>query len=151
MRKKTIKATGLSDGTVVRFMAGVRLAILEAGRRIEDMVWHRYGITDHSIPVCFLHHPLLFDVEVAKLQTMWHILQRNGRIKLADTLHELLSIKLRNEYVVSHILNAGYLDYNYPEYGLNYEDLLDNPETLSSHRRTFSEYQVHQYDTDSED
>ncbi|KAJ7687311.1 hypothetical protein B0H14DRAFT_2653881 [Mycena olivaceomarginata] len=43
------------------------------------------------------------------------------------------------------------LDYNYPEYGSNYEDLLDDPETLSSHRRTFSEYQVHQYDADSED
>jgi hypothetical protein len=173
LNREAVKATGLSDGTVVRFMAGVRLAILEAGRRIEDMVWHRYGITDvrdawprktgaaanfrhngmfqHSIPARFLHHPLLFDVEVAKLQTLWHILQRNGRIKLADTLHELLSIKLRNEYVVSHILNAGYLDYNYPEYGSNYEDLLDDPETLSSHRRTFSEYQVHQYDADSED
>jgi hypothetical protein len=90
-------------------------------------------------------------VEVAKLQTLWHILQRNGRIKLADTLHELLSIKLRNEYVVLHILNAGYLDYNYLEYGSNYEDLLDDPETLSNHRRTFSEYQMHQYDADSED
>jgi hypothetical protein len=172
-QREAVKATGLSDGTVMRFMAGVRLAILEAGRRIEDMVWHCYGITDaceehpqkiravanfrhdgtfqHSIPVCFLHHPLLFDVEVAKLQTMWHILQRNGHIKLADTLHKLLSIKLWNEYVVSHILNAGYLDYNYPEYGSNYEDLLDDPETFSSHRQTFSEYQVHQYDADSED
>ncbi|KAJ7841405.1 hypothetical protein B0H14DRAFT_2586993 [Mycena olivaceomarginata] len=130
---------------------GGALAILEAGCRIEDMVWHRYGITDHSIPARFLHHPLLFDVEVAKLQTMWHILQRNGRIKLADALHELLSIKLRNEYVVSHILNAGYLDYNYPEYESSYEDLLDDPETLSNHRQTFSEYQMHQYDADSED
>ncbi|KAJ7810502.1 hypothetical protein B0H14DRAFT_2607274 [Mycena olivaceomarginata] len=150
-----------------------KTTILEAGRRIEDMVWHRYGITDvreswpwktgaaanfrhdgifqHSIPARFLHHPLLFDVEVAKLQTMWHILQRNGRIKLADALHELLSIKLRNEYVVSHILNTGYLDYNYPEYESSYEDLLDDPETLSNHRRTFSEYQTHQYDADSED
>ncbi|KAJ7905741.1 hypothetical protein B0H14DRAFT_2554196 [Mycena olivaceomarginata] len=173
LNREAVKATGLSDGTVVRFMAGVRLAILEAGRRIEDMVWHRYGITDvheswpwktgaaanfrhdgmfqHSIPTRFLHHPLLFDVEVAKLQTMWHILQRNGRIKLADALHELLSIKLRNEYVVSHILNAGYLDYNYPEYESSYKDLLDDPETLSNYRRTFSEYQMHQYDADSED
>ncbi|KAJ7863041.1 hypothetical protein B0H14DRAFT_2575015 [Mycena olivaceomarginata] len=128
LNREAVKATGLPDGTVVRFMAGVRLAILEAGRRIEDMVWHRYGITDvrdawprktgaaanfrhngmfqHSIPTRFLHHPLLFDVEVAKLQTLWHILQRNSRIKLADALHELLSIKLRNEYVVSHILNC---------------------------------------------
>jgi hypothetical protein len=92
LNREAVKATGLSDGTVVCFMAGVHLAILEAGRRIEDMVWHHYRITDvrdawprktgaaanfrhngtfqHSIPARFLHHPLLFNVEVAKLQTL---------------------------------------------------------------------------------
>ncbi|KAF7372413.1 hypothetical protein MVEN_00102400 [Mycena venus] len=71
MRKKTtVKATGYTDDEVIRMMAGVRLAILEAARRIEDMVLHRYGIDEGSFPACFLKHPLLFNLEAAKLQTL---------------------------------------------------------------------------------
>ncbi|KAJ7303063.1 hypothetical protein DFH08DRAFT_977275 [Mycena albidolilacea] len=143
--KTTVKATGLTDDNVVRLMAGVRLALLETGSRLEDMVWHRYGVTDCFFPSRYLHHPLLFDLEVAKLQTIWSILQRNGRVHLADKLHELLSIRLRNEYVVSHVLNAGYLDFNYPEGETNYWDLLEDPDNVSTHHRTFSEDQVHEY------
>jgi hypothetical protein len=64
---------------------------------------------------------------------------------LADKLHELLSIRLRNEYVVSHVLNAGYLDFNYPEGETNYWDLLEDPDNISTHHRTFSEDQVYKY------
>ncbi|KAJ7368228.1 hypothetical protein DFH08DRAFT_796234 [Mycena albidolilacea] len=46
--KTTVKATGLTDDTVVRLMAGVRLALLETGSRLEDIVWHRYGVTDRT-------------------------------------------------------------------------------------------------------
>jgi hypothetical protein len=78
------------------------------------------------------------------MQTLWSILQRNGRIYLADKLHELLSIQLRNEYVVSHVLNAGYLDFNYPEGEANYWDLLEDPDNVSTHHHTFSENQVYE-------
>ncbi|KAJ7905816.1 hypothetical protein B0H14DRAFT_2554251 [Mycena olivaceomarginata] len=152
---EAVKATGLTDDKVVRLMAGVRLALLETGSRLEDLVWHRYGVTDVStngvwklfrcsFPSCFLHHPLLFDLEVAKMQTLWSILQRNGHVYLADKLHELLSIQLRNEYVVSHVLNAGYLDFNYPEGEANYWDLLEDPDNVSNHHRTFSGNQVYE-------
>jgi hypothetical protein len=165
LNREAVKATGLTDDKVVRLMAGVRLALLETGSRLEDLVWHRYGVTDVStsgawklfrcaelrtcvfqrfFPSRFLHHPLLFDLEVAKMQTLWSILQRNGRVYLADKLHELLSIRLRNEYVVSHVLNAGYLDFNYPEGEANYWDLLEDPDNVSTHHRTFSENQVYE-------
>jgi hypothetical protein len=167
LNQEAVKVTGLTDANVVRLMAGVRLALLETGSRLEDMVWHRYGVTDVSnsgvgrlfrgadlwkfrffqrfFPSRYLHHPLLFDLEVAKLQTLWSILQRNGRVHLADKLHELLSIRLRNEYVVSHVLNAGYLDFNYPEGETNYWDLLEDPDSVSNHHRTFSADQIYEH------
>ncbi|KAJ7800362.1 hypothetical protein B0H14DRAFT_2616286 [Mycena olivaceomarginata] len=95
LNREAVKVTGLTDDNVVRLMAGVRLALLETGSRLEDMVWHRYRVTDRFFPSRYLHHPLLFDLEVAKLQTIWSILQCNGRVHLADKLHELLSIRLR--------------------------------------------------------
>ncbi|KAJ7905602.1 hypothetical protein B0H14DRAFT_2554098 [Mycena olivaceomarginata] len=98
LNQEAVKVTGLTDANVVRLMAGVRLALLETGLRLEDMVWHRYGVTDRFFPSRYLHHPLLFDLEVAKLQTLWSILQRNGRVHLADKLHELLSIRLHQIY-----------------------------------------------------
>ncbi|KAJ7709139.1 hypothetical protein B0H14DRAFT_3642281 [Mycena olivaceomarginata] len=134
LNREAVKATGLTDDNVVHLMAGVRLALLETGSRLEDMVWHRYGVTDRFFPSRYLHHPLLFDLEVAKMQTIWSILQRNGRVHLADKLHELLSIRLRNEYVVSHVLNAGYLDFNYPKGETNYWDLLEDPDESPSPR-----------------
>jgi hypothetical protein len=90
-------------------------------------------------------HCCSFDLEVAKLQTIWSILQRNGRVHLADKLHKLLSVRLRNEYVVSHVLNAGYLDFNYPEGETNYWDLLEDPDSVSNHHRTFLADQVYEY------
>jgi hypothetical protein len=92
---------------------------------------------------------LLFDSEVAKMQTLWSILQRNGCIQLADKLHELLSIQLRNEYVVSHVLNAGYLDFNYPKGETNYWDLLEDPDVPSNHHRTFSTNQLYEHSFDA--
>jgi hypothetical protein len=64
---------------------------------------------------------------------------------LADKLHELLSIRLRNKYVVLHVLNTGYLDFNYPEGEANYWDLLEDPDNVSTHHRTFSADQVYEH------
>ncbi|KAF8207311.1 hypothetical protein K438DRAFT_1962916 [Mycena galopus ATCC 62051] len=91
-------------------MAGVRLAVLKALRRIEDMVWHYYGIMEYAFPNKLIRHPFLFPLEAAKLQVLWHILQRNGRDILADAIHEVLSILLHKDYAVSICFNAVFLD-----------------------------------------
>jgi hypothetical protein len=146
IEREAYKATGLTDARVIRMMAGVRLASIETAHRIEDMVWHRYGITpvrlpllmffragtkpvvwgdtQESFPARIIHHPFLFDVEVAKMQTLWHVLRRHNRTQLADLLHNLLTIRLRDEYAVSRLLTAGFLDDHYPELVSNYWELL---------------------------
>jgi hypothetical protein len=97
IKREALKAAGFTDATAVCMMAGVCLGSVETARRIEDMVGHRYGVnevrelqhfdfpvmsyidtlktTQRSFPVRLVAHPFLFDLEVAKMQTLWHILQ----------------------------------------------------------------------------
>ncbi|KAJ7741486.1 hypothetical protein B0H14DRAFT_3167787 [Mycena olivaceomarginata] len=130
-------------------LAGDRLATggygLAPTRSYRHEQLRGWEFVSRFFPSRYLHHPLLFDLEVAKMQTIWSILQRNRHVHLADKLHELLSIRLRNEYVVSHVLNAGYLDFNYPEGEVNYWDLLEDPDNVSTHHRTFSADQVYEH------
>ncbi|KAF8170611.1 hypothetical protein K438DRAFT_2059862 [Mycena galopus ATCC 62051] len=88
-------SSGLTETTAIRLFAGVRHAILETGILAEEMVWPRFGITKH-----------------------------HGREELAHILHKLLSIRLRDDYVISKMLSAGFLDYNYPEDVSDYHELL---------------------------
>ncbi|KAF8178525.1 hypothetical protein K438DRAFT_1769355 [Mycena galopus ATCC 62051] len=148
--REALRASGLTETAAIRLFAGVRHAILEMGILTEEMVWPRFGITKESLPVYFQHHPLLFDLEAAKLQTMWRVLQRNGREELAHILQELLSIRLRDDYVVSRMLSAGFLDYNYPEDVSNYHELLRNPDTFETHHRNYSTAAVYNYNSDSD-
>jgi hypothetical protein len=149
IEREAYKATGLTNAHVVRMMAGVRLATIETAHRVEDMVWHRYGITvvrllllvffraransavggdiQESFPARIIHHLFLFDVEVAKMQTLWHVLHQHSRTQLANLLHNLLTIRLHNEYVVSRLLTAGFLDDHYPELASDYWELLAEP------------------------
>ncbi|KAF8213508.1 hypothetical protein K438DRAFT_1750773 [Mycena galopus ATCC 62051] len=106
-------------------------------RRIEDMVWHRYGITEYAFPDKLIRHPFLFPLEAAKLQVLWHILQRNGRDILADALHEVLSIRLHRDYAVSTRFNAAFLDDNYPERNWEYWHLLGEEHPQSIYLRNF--------------
>ncbi|KAF8191684.1 hypothetical protein K438DRAFT_1970667 [Mycena galopus ATCC 62051] len=129
-RAEARKAAGMADERAVRLMAGVRLAVLEALQRVEDMVWHRYGITEFAFPDKLIRHPFLHPLEAAKLQVLWHILQRNGRDNLADAVHEILSIRLHKDYAVSAFFNAASLDESYPERDWDYWHLLGK-ETLS--------------------
>ncbi|KAF8147336.1 hypothetical protein K438DRAFT_1780130 [Mycena galopus ATCC 62051] len=169
--RKALRASGLTETAAIHLFAGVRHAILETGILAEEMVWPRFGVTkvdvpnsydfrvgtnfrDHvelqdSLPVHFQHHPLLFDLEVAKLQTMWHILQRHGREELVHILHELLSVRLRDDYVISKMLSAGFLDYNYPEDVSDYQELLRNPNMFETHHHNYSTAAVYNYNSDS--
>jgi hypothetical protein len=122
------------------------------------MVGHRYGVSEvrmlfdtlgniltflgaelpnqRSFPVRFIDHPFLFDLEVAKIQTLWHILHRNGREQLASVLCDILSVRLRKDYAVGHLFSAGYLEDNFPELESNYWELLRGP--TDSYNTTFS-------------
>ncbi|KAF8209852.1 hypothetical protein K438DRAFT_2058919 [Mycena galopus ATCC 62051] len=106
IKREAHKAAGMADERAIRLMAGVRLAVLEALRHIEDMVWHRYGISEYAFPNKLIRHPFLIPLEAAKLQVLWHILQRNGRDVLADTVHEVLSIRLHKDYAVAAFFTA---------------------------------------------
>ncbi|KAF8198322.1 hypothetical protein K438DRAFT_1967068 [Mycena galopus ATCC 62051] len=140
-RKRT--PAGMADERAVRLMAGVRLAVLEALQRVEDMVWHRYGITEYAFPDKLIRHPFLHPLEAAKLQVLWHILQRNGRDILADAVHEILSIRLHKDYAVSAFFNAASLDESYSERDWDYWHLLGEEYPQSLYLRN--------YDVDSSD
>ncbi|KAJ7304695.1 hypothetical protein DFH08DRAFT_903251 [Mycena albidolilacea] len=136
LRKSTVsraafKATGILDADVIRKFAGVRLATIETARRMEDIVWKLYGISEQSFPTKPARHPLLHEYELAKMYTVLDVLRRNGRFRLANNLHNLLSIRLRDDYAVSQLLNARFLDANYPEFGEDYHELLRDANEVS--------------------
>ncbi|KAJ7735338.1 hypothetical protein B0H16DRAFT_1731375 [Mycena metata] len=80
-----------------------------------------------SFPAFFTHHPLLHDIEAAKLQVLAHLLQRQGCEGPATLLYEILAVRLRDEYAISHLLNAGYLGNNFPEEMSHYWELMGGP------------------------
>ncbi|KAJ7658126.1 hypothetical protein B0H17DRAFT_1213286 [Mycena rosella] len=104
----------LTDASVTRMFAGVRLAILEGGHRIEQLVWEQYKVTEANFPSAYIWHPLLHDDKAAKLHTLWNVLQRNGHYLLASFLGEALTFRLRDEYAVSRLFNANYLINKHP-------------------------------------
>ncbi|KAJ7731342.1 hypothetical protein B0H16DRAFT_1469115 [Mycena metata] len=114
----------LTDSQIIELFGGVRLGILETIRRIEEMALYRFEVDERSFPAFFTHHPLLHDFEAAKLQVLAHLLQRQGCEGPATLLYEILAVRLRDEYAVSHLLNAGYLDNNLPEETSRYWELM---------------------------
>ncbi|KAJ7016514.1 hypothetical protein C8F04DRAFT_1281195 [Mycena alexandri] len=123
-KKFPLVATGLTDSRIIELFGGVRLGILETIRRVEEMALYRFEVDERSFPAFFTHHPLLHDFEAAKLQVLANILQRQGCEGPATLLYEILAIRLRDEYAVSHLLNAGYLDDNFPEETSRYWELM---------------------------
>ncbi|KAF8189927.1 hypothetical protein K438DRAFT_1971425 [Mycena galopus ATCC 62051] len=98
-----------------------------------------YGIDETSFPDKYLlHHPLLHDLEAAKIQTLWTVLQRQGRERLANNLHELLSIQIRNDIADTHLFDAAHLDECYPEQDARYWDLLREPHVTPTTRAEFA-------------
>ncbi|KAJ7130389.1 hypothetical protein C8R44DRAFT_872199 [Mycena epipterygia] len=145
IKNEAIKATNL-DAYSLQMFAGVQLAMLEGVRRIEGMAWQRYGVPEvcayypdiertcakdrstvaykHHLPNTYVRHPLLFDLEAAKFHALWSVLQHNKRYTLANLLSEVLTIRLRDEYALSHLLNAGHLEHHYPDAYSRYWELL---------------------------
>ncbi|KAJ7090801.1 hypothetical protein B0H15DRAFT_800058 [Mycena belliarum] len=149
VNREARKAAGLLDENHVRLFAGVRLGLKEAGRRLEDLAWHKYGISkvwewlpdietaransrssnglQRHFPDEFLRHPLLFDTECAKLQAIHEAFHERGRYVLSTLLYDALTLRFKDEYATSHLLNAGYLDSRYPADQFTYYQLLPPP------------------------
>ncbi|KAF8210440.1 hypothetical protein K438DRAFT_1959705 [Mycena galopus ATCC 62051] len=111
----------------IRYFGGVRLAILAMSHFLEDVCWRLYGIDETAFPDKFPHHPLLHDLEAAKVQTLLSVLQRQGRERLANNLHELLSIRIRNDIADAYLFDPQHLEESFPEQDARYWDLLREP------------------------
>ncbi|KAJ6559038.1 hypothetical protein DFH09DRAFT_1083663 [Mycena vulgaris] len=122
-----LKVARLTDDSVFRSLAGVRRAILEGLQCVESLVWQRYGVAEFNFPDVYVQHPLLYDSEAARMHTLWSVLHSQQRYTLAGLLFKILTIRLRDDFVISHLLNAGFLDSQYPD--VQYWELLPYTET----------------------
>ncbi|KAJ7436554.1 hypothetical protein FB451DRAFT_1193852 [Mycena latifolia] len=155
VKREAFQAIHITNPDIIRMFAGVRLAILEGTRRIEGTAWHRYGITEvgayfkrageqlanqrlspnnqKEFPVAYARHPLLFDVEVAKIHAVLSVLVQHRRYELAGLLQDVLDLRLQWDYALSHIISAHQLEGEYPAAYLRYWQLLPYPENAYFH------------------
>ncbi|KAF8204265.1 hypothetical protein K438DRAFT_1964626 [Mycena galopus ATCC 62051] len=126
------KKAGTLGGGDFRLFAGVRLGGIEGVRRMEDTASNLYGINEQSFPTKYNPHPLFHAFEAAKMHAVWMILQREGRTRMADNLHELLSIRLCDEFTSAQSITLKSLDNRYPEHECNYWELLRDPSESTS-------------------
>jgi hypothetical protein len=140
---------------VVQYFAGIRLAFMEGLRLIEGMAWHRYGIDEvrgyyvaaerfrthqqrnhraqEDFPMGFNHHPLLTDVEVAKYHAVYSVLHKQERYEMAGLLFDVLSLRLRPDYALAHLISPRNLDPQYPSAYTQYWELLPYPANTHFH------------------
>ncbi|KAF8196621.1 hypothetical protein K438DRAFT_1967626 [Mycena galopus ATCC 62051] len=142
IEKETFKAAAARAVTAaspedIRYFGGICLAILAMSHFLEEVCWRLYGIDETSFPDKFPSHPLLYDLEAAKVQTIWSVLQRHGRNRLANNLHKLLSIRIRSDVTEAHLFDVEHLDERYPEQEARYWDLLREPNTAPVTRAEF--------------
>ncbi|KAK7007323.1 hypothetical protein R3P38DRAFT_2553532 [Favolaschia claudopus] len=128
LKSEATKAGGVHEQRLIRFAAGIRLAILEAKWRLEDIVANRYGLRETAFPTRLIHHPLINNLATVKLQTLWQILHDNQRDDLAIRLAELLNIQFRPEYAVCQYFNDSYLEDHFPRHSWDYRHLLEELE-----------------------
>ncbi|KAJ7087897.1 hypothetical protein C8R44DRAFT_752148 [Mycena epipterygia] len=131
-RNFAFQATGLADPEIIKQFAGARLAVLEGLSWIERIIWHRYDVPEHHFPSEYVQHPLLFDFEAAKVHVVWGVLQQRNRHVLAGYLQDFLAIRLRDQYAVSQLLNAGCLHAAYPSNSTRYWDLIPAEDFVGS-------------------
>ncbi|KAJ7735257.1 hypothetical protein DFH07DRAFT_780053 [Mycena maculata] len=136
LRRKTIKQA-VRKAKTIRHFAATRHAALEGIRWIEGILWMRYGVNEvitsttappgtsaeqpllgnlqNFFPVNGrARHPILTDNEAARTHTLWSILAFQQCHDLADILSDFLIVRLKDEYAVSRLLDAGFLESIYP-------------------------------------
>ncbi|KAJ7132021.1 hypothetical protein C8R44DRAFT_871025 [Mycena epipterygia] len=147
------KRLRLTDPAIIRFLAGCRLGILEGMHRIENMLWHHYDVSEDNFPTTYVQHPLLFDTEAAKLHTLWNLLHHKCRYTLAALLFEVLTIHIKAGHALAHMLNAGYLEEQYPEELSRYWELLPTfpPDTFFESDSELNEHDFRIFDLNYEE
>ncbi|KAJ7137183.1 hypothetical protein C8R44DRAFT_869244 [Mycena epipterygia] len=113
------KVSDLTDFGTITQLLFIRQAMLEGSCRIEDILYFSENEwlvnirnNTHQFTSCrCLRHPLLFNAEAAKLQVLHILLRQRHYYELAWILNDLLCLRFRDEYAITHLLNAGYIDF----------------------------------------
>ncbi|KAF8131336.1 hypothetical protein K438DRAFT_1998936 [Mycena galopus ATCC 62051] len=150
LKAAAARAVAGASADDIRYFGGIRLAILAMLQFLEEVCRRLYSIDETSFPAQLSHHPLLHDLEAAKAHTIWTILQRQGCERLANNLHELLSLRIRGEITDAHLFDAKHLDECYSEQDSRYWDLLREPHVVPVTRAEFAARMGHD-DSESDD
>lgn len=131
---EAIKASHLTEPGTLSQLAFVRQAMLEGAQRVEDILVrekcdfraarHEYYAENgwfldlhnntHRFSNGRPRHSLLSDTETAKFQVLGIILRQRHYYDLAYLINDLLRIRFKDDYAISHLLGAGYLDFLSP-------------------------------------
>ncbi|KAJ7446738.1 hypothetical protein FB451DRAFT_1188588 [Mycena latifolia] len=148
LRRKVIeheayKVLDAANAPTIAMFTGARLGIMASAQSIEQIVWQRYNITEVSheyriieqryaelacpnsqtnFPSRFVWHPLLSDLETAKLHTLWSVLHQNQCYMLAMLVMDVLTIRLRHNGDVAPFITPALLTRQHS--GAQYSDLL---------------------------
>ncbi|KAJ7607012.1 hypothetical protein B0H17DRAFT_1154000 [Mycena rosella] len=114
VKQSSLKQAPLCEGSACRTRA-CRLAPSLAGKqKIEQFVVDHYFVDESYLPSGHITHPLLTDLEAAQLHVLWKVLHYHQCFILASLVFNMLTFCLHDTYTVSHLLNAGYLQTQYP-------------------------------------
>ncbi|KAJ7431343.1 hypothetical protein FB451DRAFT_1489098 [Mycena latifolia] len=116
------KVLDAANAPTIAMFTGARLGIMASAQSIEQVVWQRYNITETNFPSHFVRHPLLSDLETAKLHTLWSVLHQNQRYMLAMLVMDVLTIRLRPDGDVAPFITPALLARQHS--GAQYSDLL---------------------------
>ncbi|KAJ7287671.1 hypothetical protein C8J57DRAFT_1215805 [Mycena rebaudengoi] len=149
LHSESVKAAYLANAHIISQYSRIRRDILEGIERAEEAITHHDDIDLEAVWVFYrnrqltpnpiipflppkdlpstwerVHHPLLHDKEVEKLQMLRIAFSRHGRQLLADLIDETLSLRFRHGYALGHLLTNGYLDH-YENTAIDYAESAD--------------------------
>ncbi|KAJ7293031.1 hypothetical protein C8J57DRAFT_1490498 [Mycena rebaudengoi] len=134
---ETLKATGYANPETIPQLAEARAALKQGLRRTRQLALDqhfdvlevrnaylqkqvipnphpsfRQTFRPQNAPMEWEHtyHSLLTDDEVGKLRILQLACAHEEQYQLAGLIHHLLQVKFRHEYVLGHLLGAGFLD-----------------------------------------
>ncbi|KAJ7283575.1 hypothetical protein C8J57DRAFT_1217960 [Mycena rebaudengoi] len=115
LRSEALKAAYLASAEIIDDLISARAALKDGFSRVEDIIIrHRFDL-DAAVPSEQKreHHPLLYNDEAQNLRFAQRVLNQAGRHTLARCIGELLRVCFRDEFAISQLLKAGFLDQSY--------------------------------------
>ncbi|KAJ7284742.1 hypothetical protein C8J57DRAFT_1217129 [Mycena rebaudengoi] len=134
---QSIKAVYLANSQIIAQYAEVRHAILKGVEHAEEVISRHNDIDLEAVWVSYhhrrlepnpiipflspqnlpsewerIHHPLLYDAEVEKLQMLQIAFRHQGRQVLAELIEEILAVRFHHGYALGQLLIHGYLDHH---------------------------------------